>query len=280
MIKWLNKYKINYNSFTTTEKIVADYFLNNSSEIGKLTLRSLAQELKVGQQTIVRTVKSVGYNSWKEFQIEVWKEEGIETKKEKAKGDILKINNMPLKIIEDDIKMIVEMAYNLDVKQLYKVVQLLKKANVIDVYGTENSSNAAAELTGKLLHLGFTSRNYYDLFFQKISAGHLGKKDVAIAFSISGETKAVVESLNFAKKSGATVIAVTGNKYSTLAKEADYIFITPTIHKDNTSKWISSRITQIAFVDALCAGILASDSEKFNDKLIKSSEKFESDMII
>lgn len=280
MIKWLNKYKINYNSFTATEKIVADYFLNNSSEIGKLTLRSLAQELNVGQQTIVRTVKSVGYNGWKEFQIEVWKEEGIETKKEKAKGHILKTNNMPLKIIEDDIKMIVEMAYNLDMKQLYKVVKLLKKANIIDVYGTENSSNAASELTGKLLHLGFTSRNYSDLFFQKISAGHLGKKDVAIAFSISGETKAVVESLNFAKKSGATVIAVTGNKYSTLAKEADYIFITPTIHKDNTSKWISSRITQIAFVDALCAGILASDSEKFNDKLIKSSEKFESDMII
>lgn len=280
MVNWINKYKINYSNFTETEKIISDYFINNSNIIGKRTLRAIANELNVGQQTIIRTIKAAGYNSWKEFQIEIWKEEGIREKELKENSKEYKGNDIPLKIIQDDIQMIANMAYNLDMKQLYKVVHLLKKANVIDVYGTENSSNAAAELTGKLLHLGFTCRNYSDLFFQKISAGHLGNKDVAIAFSMTGETKAVVESLNSAKKSGAKVIAITGNKDSDLAKEADYIFITPTIHMDDASKWISSRITQIAFVDALCAAILVSDSEKFNEELIKSSEKFENDMII
>ena len=69
-----------------------------------------------------------------------------------------------------------------------------------------------------MLHLGLTSRNYSDLFFQKVSAGHLGKKDVAIGFSISGETQAVIDSLAAAKQAGAVTVAVTGGQTSELAR--------------------------------------------------------------
>mgnify|MGYP000432345188 CR=1 FL=1 len=126
--------------------------------------------------------------------------------------------------------MISDMAKHLDLRQMEEVVRVIKKAKIIDVYGTDNSANAAAELSGRMLHLGLTSRNYSDLFFQKVSAGHLGKKDVAIGFSISGETQAVIDSLAAAKQAGAVTVAVTGGQTSELARIADYIFITPTIH--------------------------------------------------
>lgn len=279
MSKWVDKYKVYYDSFTVSEKKVANYFIENSEKIGECTLRSLSNEIGVGQQTIIRAIKVAGYNSWKVFQREIWQETSSEKRISEEVGKKDNIYNAPLRIVEDDIAMVVSMAQNLDIKELYKVVKLLKKAKIIDVYGTENSSNAAAELTGKLLHLGFTCRNYSDLFLQKISAGHLGFKDIAIAFSISGETKAVVEALNAAKVSNATVIAVTGNRDSSLAKIADYIFLTPTIHMNEVSKWISSRITQIAFVDALCAAILVSDSERFSEELVRSSKEFQEYMI-
>jgi DNA-binding MurR/RpiR family transcriptional regulator len=174
--------------------------------------------------------------------------------------------------------MISEMAEKLNLAELREVVRIIKKAKIIDVYGTDNSANAASELSGTLLHLGLTSRNYADLFFQKISAGHLGKKDVAIGFSISGETKAVIEALKAAKECGATTIAVSANVNSAFAKEADYVFYTPTIHHSEASKWISSRICQIAFVDILCAEIMASDEDKFSERLERSTEKFEEDL--
>ena len=62
---------------------------------------------------------------------------------------------------------------------------------------------------------------------------------------------------------GAVTIAVTGEEESDLAKGADYVFMTPVRHTSEVSQWISSRISQIAFVDALCAAILDSDREKF-----------------
>ena len=129
-----------------------------------------------------------------------------------------------------------------------------------------------------MLHLGLTSRNYSDLFFQKVSAGHLGKRDVAIGFSISGETQAVIDSLAAAKQAGAVTVAVTGDQVSGLAQIADYIFITPTIHFSEISRWISSRISQMAFVDALCGAIMVSDPDRFDQMLIQSTKEFEQDM--
>ena len=132
-------------------------------------------------------------------------------KKSPAKREYRKYEAV-FQIIRDDLTMISDMAKHLDLRQLEEVVKVIKKAKIIDVYGTDNSANAAAELSGRMLHLGLTSRNYSDLFFQKVSAGHLGKKDVAIGFSISGETQAVIDSLTAARQAGAVTVAVTGDQ--------------------------------------------------------------------
>ncbi|MBC6695903.1 MurR/RpiR family transcriptional regulator [Terrisporobacter mayombei] len=280
MFSWMNKYRLYYESFSPAQRLVADYFIKNPNKIGIMTLRQLSYEIKVGQHTIVRTIKDAGYSSWKEFQRVVLKEEVTSEKNMKVNQSNKKSKKgqIPLEVLQNDIEIIVKMANELNIQKLYEFVNILKKSNIIDVYGMENSSNAAAELTGKLLHLGFSCRNYSDLFLQKISAGHLENKDVAIAFSISGETKAVIEALESAKKSGAKTVAITSDNKSSLAKIADYIFITPTMYSNEVSRWISSRIGQIAFVDALCAAILNSDTNRFSKELKLSKINFENDM--
>ena len=210
-----------------------------------MTVRELAERAGVGQATIIRMLQAAGYESWSAFQKTVWQEKGQQElsgeqtgqKRENKKYEAV------FQIIRDDLTMISDMAKHLDLRQMEEVVRVIKKAKIIDVYGTDNSANAAAELSGRMLHLGLTSRNYSDLFFQKVSAGHLGKKDVAIGFSISGETQAVIDSLAAAKQAGAVTVAVTGGQTSELARIADYIFITPTIHFSEISRWISSRIS-------------------------------------
>lgn len=275
---WKDYLSIPYQNYTNKQKGVADYLLAKKDDIEHITIKRCADETGVGEPTIVRTLKLAGFSSWREFQKTVLKEMGVNWENQLSQTIVGKQSNTALKVLNDDMHMISDMAKNLNLEQLKDVVKIIKKAKIIDVYGTDNSANAAAELSGTLLHLGLTSRNYADLFFQKISAGHLGKRDVAIGFSISGETKAVIEALKAAKDCGATTIAVTANLFSSFAVEADYAFYTPTIHHSEASKWISSRICQIAFVDTLCAAIMASDEEKFSEKLEKSTEKFEEDL--
>lgn len=282
---WKIELKIHYPSLSRQQKQAADYLLQQEGQAGTMTLRQCAFGAGVGQPTILRMLEACGYESWSDFQHEVWKSlgqnENIQTEKATESTGARKEQQKQsgvLQIVKDDIQMIADMVRELDIEQLNRVVKIMKKAKIIDVYGTDNSANAAAELSGRLLHLGLTSRNYSDLFFQKISAGHLGEKDVAVSFSISGETIAVIEALKAAKECGAVTVAVTGDRESTLAECADYVFVTPTIYAHQVSRWISSRISQIAFVDTLCAAIMESDMERFSEQLSKSTREFEEDI--
>ena len=282
---WKIELKVHYPRLSKRQKQVADYLIQQEERVSTMTIRECAKGAEVGQPTVMRMLMVCGYESWSAFQHEVWRSMGQngETtvlelmESSKRKGERLTGNGV-LQIIRDDIQMIADMAGHLDMNQLNQVVKIMKKAKIIDVYGTDNSANAAAELSGRLLHLGLTSRNYSDLFFQKISAGHLGEKDVAVSFSISGETIAVIEALRAAKQCGAVTVAVTGDAESSLAECADYVFVTPTIYAHEVSRWIASRISQIAFVDTLCAAIMESDMERFSEQLNKSIREFEEDI--
>lgn len=287
---WENELRLCYAMLSRNQKKAADLLLEDTEAAGNMTVRELADRAGVGQATIIRMLQAAGYESWSAFQRTVWREQGQQELPEAADREVSCAGRKSparrehrkyeavFQIIRDDLTMISDMAKNLDLGQIEELVKVIKKAKIIDVYGTDNSANAAAELSGRMLHLGLTSRNYSDLFFQKVSAGHLGKRDVAIGFSISGETQAVIDSLTAAKQAGAVTVAVTGDQVSGLAQIADYIFITPTIHFSGISRWISSRISQMAFVDALCGAIMVSDPERFDQMLIQSKKEFEQDM--
>ena len=287
---WKTELRLCYAMLSRNQKKAADLLLENPEAAGNMTVRELAERAGVGQATIIRMLQAAGYESWSAFQRTVWREQGQQELPEAADREVSSAGRKSparrehrkyeavFQIIRDDLTMISDMAKNLDLGQIEELVKVIKKAKIIDVYGTDNSANAAAELSGRMLHLGLTSRNYSDLFFQKVSAGHLGKRDVAIGFSISGETQAVIDSLTAAKQAGAVTVAVTGDQVSGLAQIADYIFITPTIHFSEISRWISSRISQMAFVDALCGAIMVSDPERFDQMLIQSTKEFEQDM--
>lgn len=286
-IMWQDELKIYYSNLSRNQKKVADLFFQEKDKAGKMTLKECAEKAGVGQATILRMLEKSGYGGWSEFQKTIWQEEGSRKYRSQDKRENeMRTENAKIKkyasvyhVIENDLAMIEDMTMCLEMSKLEEVVKIIKKAKLIDVYGTDNSANAAAELSGRLLHLGLASRNYSDLFFQKISAGHLGMKDVAIGFSSSGSTKAVIEALDSARKAGAVTIAVTAEEESDLAKDADYVFMTPVRHTSEVSRWISSRISQIAFVDALCAAILESDREKFGKMLTQSASEFVEDIV-
>ncbi len=274
---WRIELKVHYPTLSRQQKQVADYLLEREEQAGVMTLRECASGAGVGQPTVIRMLEACGYEGWSDFQREVWKSMGKTSESMGGRKKQQKQSGV-LQVVKDDIQMIADMARELDQNQLKRVVKIIKKAKIIDVYGTDNSANAAAELSGRLLHLGLVSRNYSDLFFQKVSAGHLGEKDVAVSFSISGETIAVIKALKAAKECGAVTVAVTGERESALAECADYVFVTPTIYAHQVSRWISSRISQIAFVDILCAAIMESDMERFSKQLSKSIREFEEDI--
>jgi arabinose-5-phosphate isomerase len=98
----------------------------------------------------------------------------------------------------------------------------LAKSRVI-VTGIGKSGLVARKIAATLASCGTPS-----IFVHPVEAGHgdLGmivKQDIMIAVSYSGDTREVVDLLDFAKRIGIRLIGITGNKRSKLAQYSDVV---------------------------------------------------------
>lgn len=269
-----------YAQSSEAEKRAADVLLGQADRIGGYTLRACAQEAGCGQQTVVRFLNRCGYGSWKEFQREVWNSETRQKVELSCAGKSRKrVEEIPWKVAARTMEILADFTQHMDLQVFSSVVRLLKKAKSIEIYGAECSVGIAADLTGKLLYLGLPCCTYNDLFFQKISAGHVGNKDVVIGISQSGQTKMILDAVKSAKENGAVTVGITGTAASALAKLVDYTFVTPSGEESSEGRWVASRAMQMVLNDMLCQALLASDEERFRDCLVRSGKEIIGDVV-
>ena len=62
-------------SLSKSEKKVAQYVLSNPDEVIKLQIKELAKLVSVGESTIIRFTRKIGYSGFQEFKIELAKYE-------------------------------------------------------------------------------------------------------------------------------------------------------------------------------------------------------------
>ncbi len=263
-----------YGDLRRSEKQAADYILSHMEEAADLPLDRLAYSAKVSQPTVLRMLKALGFNGYKDFRYQLVAELARETDREKpdqimygytlSRQDTLE--EIPIKMAATTQRMMEETLKNFSGKSYQKAVQKLKKARLIDIYIVENSEVTAMDLLTKLLYLGLPCRHFSDYYFQRISAGSLTSEDVAVGISYSGESKDTVDVMRTARKAGACTIVITNFRDSTIAKYAD-ILICTSQEQFFYGDAIFSRTTQLLIVDMIYMGIIASDYERYVEQL-------------
>lgn len=263
-----------YGDLRRSEKQAADYILSHMEEAADLPLDRLAYSAKVSQPTVLRMLKALGFNGYKDFRYQLVAELARETDREKpdqimygytlSRQDTLE--EIPIKMAATTQRMMEETLKNFSGKSYQKAVQKLKKARLIDIYSVENSEVTAMDLLTKLLYLGLPCRHFSDYYFQRISAGSLTSEDVAVGISYSGESKDTVDVMRTARKAGACTIVITNFRDSTIAKCAD-ILICTSQEQFFYGDAIFSRTTQLLIVDMIYMGIIASDYERYVEQL-------------
>ncbi len=263
-----------YGDLRRSEKQAADYILSHMEEAADLPLDRLAYSAKASQPTVLRMLKALGFNGYKDFRYQLVAELARETDREKpdqimygytlSRQDTLE--EIPIKMAATTQRMMEETLKNFSGKSYQKAVQKLKKARLIDIYSVENSEVTAMDLLTKLLYLGLPCRHFSDYYFQRISAGSLTSEDVAVGISYSGESKDTVDVMRTARKAGACTIVITNFRDSTIAKYAD-ILICTSQEQFFYGDAIFSRTTQLLIVDMIYMGIIASDYERYVEQL-------------
>jgi len=107
---------------------------------------------------------------------------------------------------------------------------------------------------------------------QAISAAGLSTGDVAIGISYSGETRNTVETLEMARKQGATIIAIVNFTDSTMVEIADIIVPTSVTRHVFPDGSLGGRIAQLFTIDVLFIKLFISDPDRFRRAYRKYNE--------
>ncbi len=223
--------------FTDSEKEIARYILTNGKDVVKDSISTLAEKTYTSPATIVRLTKKIGLEGYNDFRIRY----SAELEKLSLSDNEIDVNFPFTKesSYEEIMNNLILLSHQtlehtkslLDEKVLRKVVKMMKKARIIDLYGTENSLLAAALFHNKMTRIGknvdMRSLDGSQTFLASASApDHL-----AIVISYSGETENVIRWVKILKSKHTPLIAITSLGDNQLSHYADIIISTDTREK-------------------------------------------------
>lgn len=188
------------------------------------TVEQLAQQAGVSMPTIVRTCRSFGFESVREFMLALAQDLAVtgsylhrSVLAEDSAGDVAS------KIIHAAVSSLTELGRRIDVDVLDRVANRLAEARRIDCYSVGAASTFMAnELQSRLFRLGRTANAIFDAHQQLVSASTLGPDGVAFVISHVGRMPYTLEAARFARSQGATVVALT-QPDTPLAETADLV---------------------------------------------------------
>jgi DNA-binding MurR/RpiR family transcriptional regulator len=243
-----------YNTFTKSEKKIADYTLSHREKIMYMSITELSDACSAGEASIFRFCKTLGLRGYQEFKIALANSISEDQSSQKIyssihEGDSLeeiseKVKNANLSAIENTYSL-------LDYEDLKTAAGYLFSADHIRFFGVGASYTTALEGHIKFLRITNKSSCTFDSHLQAMTASLMGEKEVAVIISFSGQTKDTVEVAIEAKKSGAKVIAITRYQKSPLAEYADVVLLTGAMEGPFQGGSTSAKVAQLYLLDLL-----------------------------
>lgn len=208
-----------YTKLTMTEKKIADYLIINGADVGGMTSYDLAERLGIGQATVVRFSKKLGYRMFGEMIDDAKNSVGESTSEiieSDTPSDILdKLEKRTCDIIQS-------IRQSNDAECFARAAKLIDGARNIVCYGYTTSNLFASYLCELLIEIGKGALCESNAILTKRRVFQLdSERDVVIIVSKSGEKSESVGIAEYAKSHGIPVIAISNAGKSPLVEIAD-----------------------------------------------------------
>ena len=255
------------------ERTIADFVAVDPARVIQMSISELAQLAAVGESTVIRFCRALGYEGYQEFKLRLAQD--LVEPVEYIHGNISfddSIDELMKKIFQANAKAVEDTKKSLDGAMVEVAAKTLAHARKIDLYGAGYSSFTALDGKLKLARLGLMADCYGDAHLQMMAATSLRTGDVAIGISHTGSTKDVVDSLAAARRCGAVTVAVTNFSPSPLTKAADIVLLTASPETPLGGEVLTSRIAQLCVIDVLSVAVAVALGESCLEFIRKSSE--------
>lgn len=206
---------------TRAEYRILSYLIDNPTQVGKLTIRALAQANFVSTTTIMRLCQKLGFSGYSELVYYCKQLLSTAEKSHQLKSDESEVTE-PL--FDQFLANYLKTFTLISDEKRHAFVDLINSKNSFFIYGA-GFSHIFSEYISKRLQLIGKDAFLSGLSDSKnIFINNASRYTVFIAISRSGETEQVVEKARIAKSIGMKIVAFTRASANPLAELADIHF--------------------------------------------------------
>ncbi|AKI97759.1 MurR/RpiR family transcriptional regulator [Kosmotoga pacifica] len=252
-----------YKDLSKSGKKLANFVLENPEKVIRMSITQLARAVDLkSESTVVRFYRSLGFSGYHDFKVslagdlagksivhsyrDIYIDDSTESVKKKFLSSTIRAFHDNEKKLSDDL--------------LEDAVKIISEAERVICIGY-GASAAIAKYAA--FRFSVMSKDVFfseDSHLNAVVLSKLKPVDCVLAISYSGESKDVIIPLEHRK--GAKVIAITGNKESSLGRISDVVFDVGVKEISMRTDALISRYIQMAIVDILFTVLAVRGGEK------------------
>lgn len=229
----MKKLTENFERLTESEKRVCNYIVQNYEAVADMSINKLAQNSLTSKTVVINTAQKLDFSGFTELRyylknllVEEERQEVLSPAQ--SRDAVLKLAQMTGDIIDFDL--------------IDKAAKIITKARTIYVAGRGTSKSCSGHLAHLFQIIGIKCVLISDYNLLTIMAERLDEDEVFILFSLSGETRKIIQTAEIVKSRNASLIAMTSFSHNTLSRLADVNLYAATENNDTAEDDHISRI--------------------------------------
>ncbi len=256
-VRWLERIQDARSRLNPSERAVAEYVLRHSEEVVHLSITQLAEQVGVSEATVVRFARKLGLRGFHDLKIRLALE--VVPRPQHLHEAITEEDDLETAVRKSfmaSIQTLEKTVATLNFADLARAIDILASARRVIVLGVGGSAPVAADAVHKLLKVGIHAIVHTDPHMGAMAASILEQDDAVLAISHSGSTKDIIDALDLAKQRGASTVVISSDVRAPIDRVADVKLRTVSQETYVRTESSSSRIGQLAIIDALVLGLM------------------------
>ncbi len=242
-------------NLSRAEKRVATWVLEHPKQATSATLAHIASECGTSEPTVLRFCRRMGLRGFRELGVRL--AESLSVPGSYVHRDVNpddSISDAAIKVMDASIQSLSEMRAQLSSMPIDAAARAMATARQIAFAGLGASGHVARDACHKFFRLGIPCSSLLDTPMILQFAAIAEPDDVLVLLSHSGRWQEFAQAAELARERGAIVIAIT-NPEADLAHSASILFPCRVIEDTNVFTPTSSRLGQLALLDALLVAL-------------------------
>lgn len=265
---------------TKSDKILMKYIKENIEYVSYMPISQIAKESNIGEATITRFSKKMGFSSLQDFKVTLAQEISINNKSKTIINSNIE-NDEPAidtakKLLSSNITTLEKTVDLINNQDIHNCANMIINARRIYFVGIGYSGIIAQDSNYKFMRIGLNCMSFDSSHTMIMMASIMEAEDLLIAISHTGETDAIIKTVELAKQNNVNIISITQNQESKLKDRSDINLAYVSEETIIETGSISSKLAQIFLLDLIYTQVVKEKSSEAIDRKIKTTDAIKS----